>query len=129
MQRLERARLADGVVAAEQELRLAPDRSAEVLELEAIRVDSFNLDALDAVVAAQLDPGRDAVPRIVDEERSLAADRLELAATGEGGPTVENGDDAAAEAERPRGYPVRPAGTEPRLRVCGLRLSREKARA
>src|SRR5438034_1398106 len=65
MQRLERARLADGVVAAEQELRLAPDRSAEVLELEAIRVDSFNLDAHDAL-------------RVVDAEAEGAADEPQL---------------------------------------------------
>ena len=48
VQRLERARLAERVVAAEQQLALAADRVADVLELEAVGVLALELDPLDA---------------------------------------------------------------------------------
>ena len=38
----------------------------------------LELDQLDLVVAAELDRRRVAVPRVVEEQRALAADRLEL---------------------------------------------------
>src|SRR5579862_7766715 len=80
VQRLQYTRLAERVVAAEQRLRLAADRVAEVLQLEPVRVRVRKLDPLDLVSAAQLDHRLRAVPRVVEEDRALAADRLELVA-------------------------------------------------
>src|SRR5579872_4340527 len=67
VQRLEDASLCDRVVSAEQQLRLAADRVADVLQLQPVRVRVRHLDALDLAVAAQLDHGCVAVPRIVEE--------------------------------------------------------------
>src|SRR4051794_20123720 len=77
MQRLQRARLPHCVLASEQQFRVAADRVADVLELEAIRVGVLDLDAADVAVAVQLDHRLVAMPRVVEEQRSLAADRLE----------------------------------------------------
>src|ERR1700693_5627732 len=78
VQRLERPRLAQRILAPEQELRLAANRVAHVLELEPVRVLSLELDAFHAALAPQLDHRIDAMPGVVEEERSFAADRLQL---------------------------------------------------
>src|SRR4051795_7419130 len=69
VQRLERAGLADGVGAPEQELRLAACGRAHVLHLEPVGVLAFDLDPLDAVGTSHLDHRRVAVPGVVEEER------------------------------------------------------------
>ena len=68
MQRLERPRLRERVLAAEKQLAAAANNVADVLDLELIRVGGLEFDALDAVVAAELDCGAIAVPRVVEEE-------------------------------------------------------------
>src|ERR671935_1562368 len=80
IERLDRARVADGVVPAEQRLVPAADRVAQVLELEPVGVLGVEVDALDGAVAAQLDHRPARVPRIIEEERAVLADRLELVA-------------------------------------------------
>src|SRR5213592_2175713 len=80
VQRLERTSLTQRVLASEQQLGLAADRVAEVLELQPVRIDGLELDPLAAVVPAKLDDRVHAVPRVVEEERALAADHLELVA-------------------------------------------------
>ena len=50
-QRVDRARLTDGVLATQQKRRFAGDGVREVLELEPVRVDRLELDALDASVS------------------------------------------------------------------------------
>src|SRR5207248_5505163 len=88
VQRLERARLSERIVTAEEQLALAADRVAEVLELEPVRVLWLDLDPLDTALAAELDHRHGAVPRIVEEERAFAADRLELVALDHRGAAV-----------------------------------------
>src|SRR5581483_6936240 len=61
-QPVDHARLRDGVLAAEQQLPFTADRVAQVLELEPVGVDRLQLDALDAVVAADLDHRLVAMP-------------------------------------------------------------------
>src|SRR5579864_9064114 len=94
VQRLKRPGLAHRVLSAEQRLCLAADRVAEVLKLDPVRVDALELDALDAAVPPQLDHRVDAVPGIVEEERALAADRLELVAVRQRRAAVEGGEHA-----------------------------------
>src|SRR5256885_428743 len=88
-QRLERACLADRILSPEQKLVFAADRGAHVLELEPVRVDWLELDALQLGGASVLDHRNLAVPRIVEEERAFAADHLELVALRQGGAAVE----------------------------------------
>src|SRR3954447_13673693 len=82
VQRFERPRLAERILAAEQQLALAADRVAHVLELELVRVRVVHLDPFGVVPASRLDARVVAVPRVVEEERALAADCLELVALG-----------------------------------------------
>src|SRR3954451_6329073 len=82
VQRLERARLADRIPPPEQQLRLPAGGGADVLELEAVRVLMLHIDRLDALRAAFLDVRLIAVPWVVQEERALAADRLDLVPLG-----------------------------------------------
>ena len=100
MERLERSRLSDCVVAAEEKRRFSSDRVGQVFELEPVRVDE-ELDSFDLSVATQLDHRRSAVPGIVEEERSLAADRLELVTLGEAGTAVELGEDVMETSSHP----------------------------
>src|SRR5829696_2973895 len=72
------AGLGDGLLAVQERLRLAADRVREVLELEAIRVDRLEDGLLHRVVPAELDYRPPAVPRIVQEQRSLGTEDLEL---------------------------------------------------
>src|SRR5436189_4730227 len=69
VQRLERAGLRDRVCPPEQEIRLAPDRGAHVLELEPVGVRGSECDPLGPALAPELDHGRPAVPWGVEEER------------------------------------------------------------
>ena len=82
-------RLGNGVLSPEKERRLAADGVAQVLELEPVGVDRLELDPLDAVVAAQLDHRLIAMPRVVEEQRPLGPDRLELVALRHTRPAVE----------------------------------------
>src|SRR6188472_1261908 len=75
---LDRAGLTQGVVAAEEERGVAGDRVGEVVELQAVGVRRVEPDLLDAVVPSQLDDGLVAMPRVVEEERSLGPDRLQF---------------------------------------------------
>jgi hypothetical protein len=82
MERLDCAHLTDSVLAPQERIRSAPDRVAEVLDLQPIRVGVLDLDPLESAVASQLDHRLDAMPWIVDEERPVTADRLELVTFG-----------------------------------------------
>ena len=89
MERLERARLRDGVLAAEEQRRASVNRICEVLELEPVGVRGRDGDALRSFVASELDAGRSDVPRILDMEAAVLAHHLELVA--------ERKDEAAVE--------------------------------
>src|SRR5207302_885169 len=67
VQRLDHARVAGGVLAAEKRLGAAADRVAQVLELEAVRVRALDLDSLHLAVAAELDHRAPDVLRVVEE--------------------------------------------------------------
>ena len=77
----------------------------------------------------ELDHGLGAVPRIVEEERPLGADRLELVALGQRRAAVEERVDVAREAHRAAEDPVRPARADVGLAVHRLGLAGEQARA
>src|SRR5689334_16194910 len=102
----DRPRVPDGVVATQHQLRLAADRLADVLELEAIGVDGLELDPLRLTPAAELDHGLARVPGIVEEQRSLAPNRLELVPRRQRGATVEEAEDVAWEPQRAGEDPV-----------------------
>ncbi len=104
----------------------AGDRVCEVLELEPVRVDRLELDALGAVVAPELDHRLLAVPGVVQEQRPLGADRLELVALGEARSAVEERDDVAGEAHRTREDPVGAARADVRVAVHALGLACEE---
>src|SRR5258708_11965900 len=127
MQRFEGARLPDRIGPSEEELALATDRVTEVLELEPVGVDLLDLDPLDPAVATELDPRDQAMPRVVDEERSVAADHLELVTLRHRGAAVERRDHAARETERACVHPVVPRRGEPRLHAHPRRHARAKA--
>src|SRR5207248_4804283 len=86
---LDRARLAERVVAAEERLRLATDRVREVLELELVAVRVLELDELHLAAKTELEPRLPDQPGIPDDDRALGADRLELASIREIEPAVE----------------------------------------
>src|SRR6266511_2723583 len=99
MERLEHARLGERILAPEQRLGLAADRVAQVLELEPVRVGDVELDSLGPAVSPHLDPRALAMPGIVEEQRPLAPDRLELVPLGERRPAVEQREYAVREAK------------------------------
>jgi hypothetical protein len=66
VKRLDRPRLAEGVLATEQRRAVAPDRRRQVLGLQAIRVDCRGGDPLDAVRPPQLDRRAATVPRVAE---------------------------------------------------------------
>src|SRR5947209_1093116 len=68
VQRLDHARVAGGVLAAEKRLGAAADRVAQVLELEAVRIRALDLDSLHLAVAAELDHRAPGVPRVLAYE-------------------------------------------------------------
>ena len=70
-----------------------------------------------------------AVPRIVEEERPVAADRLELVAFGKSRPAVELGEDVTREAHRAREDPVGSARADELLPVHALGLTAEQTRS
>src|SRR3954465_3778475 len=100
VQRLERTRLSERVLSPEEQLGLAADRVAQVLELQPVRVHVLELDLLDLSSPAQLDHRVQAVPGIVEEERALASDRLELVALRERGGAIEGGEHVAGKPQR-----------------------------
>jgi len=128
VERLECPGLRDRVVATEQQLALAPDRVAEVLELEPVGVGQRDLDALDRSITADIDSRGDAVPWIVEKQRALAADHLELVADGHRGSAVEEADDVARKAEHAREDPIRTGRSEPRVAVHLFGLAAEETR-
>src|SRR5437879_3962218 len=65
VERVECPRLPEGIGPAEQRLALAPDRVAQVLELQLVRVGTLELDPLDATVASNLDHRHVDVERVV----------------------------------------------------------------
>src|SRR5262249_25822314 len=111
---------------AEQQLTLAADGGTDVLELEPVRIRVLELDPLNGSVAAPLDHRLVAVPRIVEEQRALAPDRLELVAIGERRGAVERGEHVAGEPQRAREGPVGACRPEPRLAPYALRLAAEQ---
>src|SRR5712664_70444 len=117
MQRLKYPGLCDGVVAAEEQRAIAADRVAEVFDLEPVRVDQIELDPLDPSRTAKLDARHRAVPRIIEEQRALAADGLQLVALRHRGAAVEYGHHVARETEHPGEDPVGPRRPEPGLPV------------
>lgn len=128
MQCLHRPRLTDGILSAQKKRRLAVDGVAQILELEPVGVDRVELDPLDAVVATQLDHGLIAMPWVIEEERSLGADGLELVAFRQTRPAVEERVDISCEAHRAREHPVRAARADVRLTEDRLGLACEEAR-
>src|SRR5438105_2577033 len=122
-ERFDRARVPDRIGAAEERLGPSADGVAQVLELEAVRISGLELDALDAGVAPHLDDGLLRVPRVVEEERALRPDRLELVALGQSGSAVEEREDVAGEAHRAGEDPVGPARPDELLAVDELRLA------
>src|SRR5437588_1335765 len=129
VQRLDHARVVGGVLAAEKRLGAAADRVAQVLELEAVRVRALDLDSLHLAVAAELDHRAPGVPRVVEEERALLADRLELVARRQDEPAVDLAEDVVGEAEGPGERDVDTARAERLLAVHALGLARQQTRA
>src|SRR5207249_7271511 len=124
--RIDHPRLTDGVLAPQERIGSAPNSVAEVLELEPIRVDRLDLDPLHPGVATKLDHRLDAVPWIVEEERPIAPDRLELVTFGQGRPAVELGEDVAGEPHRACEDPVGAARADELLTVHLLGLTGEQ---
>src|SRR5437588_9424 len=100
VQRLDDARVSDPVLATEQRLGTAADRVAQVVQLEPIGVRPVDLDPLDLTGTAELDHRAPCVPGVVEEERALLADRLQLVALRQDEPAVELPEGVAGEAER-----------------------------
>src|SRR5262249_29402855 len=73
VERLDRAHLANGVVAPEQRFRVAAHGRTEVFDLQEVAVDILDVDAL----AVELDVRVAAAHRVRHDELALGADRLE----------------------------------------------------
>ena len=89
----------------------------------------LELDPLDVSSPAQLDHRVHAVPGVVEEERALASDRLELVALRERGGAIEGGEHVAGKPQRAVEDPVRSRRPVPRLAPDPLRLAPEEPRA
>src|SRR5205823_5679681 len=89
VQRLDHAGVADGILAAQERLPNPADRVAQVLQLGSVGVHPLDLDPLHLAAAAELDHRLPRVPRVVEEERALLADRLQLVARGQDEPAVD----------------------------------------
>ena len=101
-----------------------------VLELELVRVRAIDLDAIErAVGAAQLDQRLDAVPRVVQEQRALGADRLELVARRQVEAAVERGQHVAREAQHAGEAAVDAVAAEHLLAARRARARRASSRA
>jgi hypothetical protein len=100
VERVDRARLADRVLPAEQLLIFTADRGGEVLELELVPVDVLDRDAFRLAVAAEDDRGIPARHGCLDECRSLRPDRLQAAAVGHLEGTVDLREDIARKAQQ-----------------------------
>ena len=73
--------------------------------------------------------GAIAVPRIVEEQRAFAADRLELVVVRQRGAAMEDREHVAGKAKRPGEHPVGARRAEPGFAEGVLRLAAEEARA
>src|SRR3954464_12594891 len=80
---LDGARLSERVGGAEARRRLTAGRGREVRELAGVGGGGLHLDLLDGAVAAHLDDGGAALPRVVEEQGALVAHGLELVARGD----------------------------------------------
>ena len=69
------------------------------------------------------------MPRIVEEERALAADRLELVLVRQRGAAMEDREHVVGKAKRSREHPVRARGAEPGFAEGVDGLAAEEARA
>jgi hypothetical protein len=118
--------LAHRVFAAEDRLRLTADGSAEVLELEAVGIGGRYGDLLHSAGGPELDYWSLAMPRVVEEERALLADRLQLVALQENQAGVELAQNVAREAHRPGEELVHAALAQYLLTVDLLRLAPEQ---
>jgi hypothetical protein len=87
----------------------------------------LELDALDAAVTTHFDHGPVAVPRIVEEERALGPDSLELVTVRERGAAVERREHVTREAQRAGEDPIGARGPEPCLAPDALRLAAEQS--
>ena len=86
----------------------------------------LGLDPFDLPVAPQFDHGPLAMPRVVEEERAVAPDRLELVALRQGGTAVELGEDIAGEAHRAREDQIGSSRSDELPAVYLLRLAGEE---
>jgi xylose isomerase len=100
VERLDRTGLSHRVLAAQGRLRLTSDGVAHVLELEAVRVGRLYRNLLHTAGRPELDHRPPAMPGIVEEERTLLADRLQLVALRENQARVELRQQVAREAHR-----------------------------
>ena len=73
VERVDHARLPNGIVAAQQRLGLTPHRQTEVLDLQRIAVHVLDVDALAVHVEMRID----AAKRLGDDDTPLGPDRLE----------------------------------------------------
>src|SRR5438128_11612339 len=83
VQRLQRTRLRDRILSADQRRLGAANSLAQVLELEPIWIGALDHDSFALFVPAQLDDSLLAVPRIVEEARAVGPNRPELVALGQ----------------------------------------------
>src|SRR5919201_1478044 len=90
---------------------------------------AVELDPLEVAVPAQLDHGDTAAPRIVEEDRALLADHLQLVSLGQSETGVELRDHAVWEGQRASEHEIDPACTGHLLRGDALRLACQKPEA
>src|SRR5207247_4266626 len=101
----------------------------QVVQPEPVRIRALDLDPLHLGAAAQLDHRAPRVPGVVEEERALLADRLQLVALRQDEPAVELPEDVAGEAERRGELHVDAARAERLLAVDALGLAGQQPRA
>ena len=120
----------DRVVAAEQQLRLAADRVAHVLELEPVGVLALELDPLDA---RRRGAARSPASLQCHGSSRKSEPSLPIASSssrfGSAVPQSKRREHVAGEAQRPGEDPVGAGRPEPRLAEDALRLAAEQARA
>ena len=103
--------------------------ASEIFHLELVRIGRLHGDPLDAAVPPELDHGVLAVPGIVEEERALRADRLELVAVRRHVAQSNSASTSPGKRSEPvkaQSVPVGPMYARPKTR---LGLAPEQARA